>query len=101
MFDDSKRLDALEAAVKKLDGAAGTNETRIAGAEKGVKESKDYTTNFIESSMKMFSEVKARITSVEDANKDLAKTVATLEGDVKKLQQRCASLETEVKKLRK
>lgn len=81
MFDDSKRLDTLEAAVKKL--------------EAGVADSQTFDTNFAKGMMDISKELRTlignaekAIAAVEKTADDLAARVKTLEGQVSKLSKR-------------
>jgi hypothetical protein len=94
MFDDSKRLDALEKSVgdlkKRIDDAIVELNKHI----DNFKKSDEATEKYKESANKALESIYKRFDGDE-------KTISADGDAIKKLQQRCANLEAVVKKLQK
>ena len=91
MFDDTKRLDALEAKLADLNKAYSTS---VEAINKNFKEVADKRQSLVD---QLNDFLKIHNKSIED----LEKANADLDGTVKKLQQRVATLDADMKKVRK
>ncbi len=91
MFDDSKRLDNLEAQVAALTKAGAAAAEANSKSFKEVAEKRQSLIDQLNEFLKMYN------TEVGD----LQKLCGDLEGQVKKLTQRVSTLETDMKKVKK
>jgi septal ring factor EnvC (AmiA/AmiB activator) len=95
MFDDSKRLDKLEAQVAELTKAYVKT---VDAAEQWTKRLDSFDTDITKRLDDAIKQINENDKAIDKHFSDLEKR---LDADVKKLQQRCANLEATVKKLSK
>jgi uncharacterized coiled-coil protein SlyX len=94
MFDDSKRLDGLEAQMAEVrKWISGTTDV-VNKTNERITKLNEYVDRWFTQNNENFKVLGKRIDDAETATKEN-------DAAIKKLQQRCANLEADVKKLKK